>query len=147
MYSIISSLFNEILFNFFQISANPLPRKPLSAQVNATQSRLNQNSTNLFLKYFNSINQTHTSNSTFNFLANNQTLLNNNGSFAYTQKRRLCRYPSPGSPLCPDGYHCVNVCRCQCECPGHQPSMCCPPSMQCDVNNNPLYPPKRVFVG
>ena len=121
----------------FQTSANSLPG---NTEVNITQIRLNQNSTNLFLQDVKSTNQTFIKNFRFCFSKNdNQTFLNFNGSFAQGQKRRRCKHPTPGSSLCPDGYYCVNLCRCQCECPAFAPSICCPPSMQCDANNNPIY--------
>lgn len=43
--------------------------------------------------------------------------------------RRPCLHPSPGSELCPDGYHCLNFCHCPCECPLYIPSRCCPPKI------------------
>ncbi|XP_066917311.1 uncharacterized protein [Clytia hemisphaerica] len=51
--------------------------------------------------------------------------------------RRECKYPRKGHPLCPDGYLCMSILSCQCECPSYAPSYCCPPSKM-------VYPIKNV---
>lgn len=58
--------------------------------------------------------------------------------------RAPCRHPNEGSPLCPHGYVCKNLCRCPCECPQFRPSVCCPPSKDCKVP--PLVPTKSGLL-
>ena len=76
---------------------------------------------------------------------------NVNGSSLFANKisRKQCRSPEKHmkETLCPDGYHCQDMCDCPCECPKFTPSFCCPPKPN---GSHPLCnipPVKRVFQG